>query len=146
MEHAFYIRRMDTSTDSRPTEAPVDRLPLIGFIFVASGEVLAEIDGAPFLCQSGQILLIPQHSPFAIRFCRNAIGYSGGFSPSILSDARPIRYLSAPLHQGFWFDEGAFMGELFNMLAIAFEKGDQVFVEKGLDLLLSRLKPMQAAP
>ncbi|MBQ9477869.1 MAG: helix-turn-helix transcriptional regulator [Bacteroidales bacterium] len=62
------------------------------------------------------------------------------------TDARPIRYLSAPLHQGFWFDEGAFMGELFNMLAIAFEKGDQVFVEKGLDLLLSRLKPMQAAP
>ncbi|MCR5277715.1 MAG: helix-turn-helix transcriptional regulator [Bacteroidales bacterium] len=146
MEHAFYIRRMDTSTDSRPAEAPVDRLPLIGFIFVASGEVLAEIDGAPFLCQSGQILLIPQQSPFAIRFCRNAIGYSGGFSPSILFDARPIRYLSAPLHQGFWFDEGAFMGELFNMLAIAFEKGDQVFVEKGLDLLLSRLKPMQAAP
>lgn len=146
MKHAFYIRRMDTSTDSRPAETPVDRLPLIGFIYVASGEVLAEIDGAPFLCQSGQILLIPQQSPFAIRFCRNAIGYSGGFSPSILSDARPIRYLSAPLHQGFWFDEGAFMGELFNMLAIAFEKGDQVFVEKGLDLLLSRLKPMQAAP
>lgn len=26
------------------------------------------------------------------------------------TDSRPIRYLSAPLHQGFWFDEGAFIG------------------------------------
>ena len=33
------------------------------------------------------------------------------------------------------------MAELFNMLASSFEKGDSVFVEKGLDLLLSRIKP-----
>lgn len=146
MAQSFFIRRMDTSASTKPAETTVDRLPLTGFIYVASGEVLAEIDGVPFLCQSGQILLIPQQSPFAIRFCRNAIGYSGGFSPAILSDTKSIRYLSAPLHQGFWFDEGAFMGELFNMLSIAFEKGDQLFVEKGLDLLLSRLKPTQETP
>ena len=33
------------------------------------------------------------------------------------------------------------MAELFHMLANSFEKGDSVFVEKGLDLLLSRIKP-----
>ena len=137
----FFIRRMDTTSYVKPVEVPEAHIPLIGFIYVASGEVLIEVDSMPFLCQPGQILLIPQQSPFAIRFYQDAIGYTGGFAPSILSDTRPLRYLSAPLHQGFWFDEGAFMSELFNMMANSFEKGDQVFVEKGLDLLLSRIKP-----
>ena len=139
----FFIRKMDTSGYVKPAEAPEARLPLIGFIYVTSGEVLADVDGAPFLCQPGQILLIPQQSPFAIRFYRNAVGYTGGFAPSLLSDTKPLRFLSEPLHQGFWFDEGAFMGELFNMLSNSFEKGDMVFVEKGMDLLLSRIKPAQ---
>lgn len=141
----FFIRRMDTTSYVRPLEVPEAHIPLIGFIYVASGEVLIEVDSMPFLCQPGQILLIPQQSHFAIRFYQDAIGYTGGFAPSILSDTRPLRYLSAPLHQGFWFDEGAFMSELFNMMANSFEKGDQVFIEKGLDLLLSRIKPAREA-
>ena len=32
------------------------------------------------------------------------------------------------------------MSELFNMLALSFEKGDRVFMEKGLDLLLTRIQ------
>ena len=139
----FFIRRMDTSGYIRPAEAPAARLPLIGFVYVSSGEVLIEADGTPFLCQAGQILLIPHQSPFSIRYYRNAVGYTGGFAPSILADTKPLKYLSSPLHQGFWFDEGAFMGELFRMLATSFEKGDRVFIEKGLDLLLSRIKPSQ---
>ena len=137
----FFIRRMDTVGYSKPAEAPVAHLPLISFIYVTSGEVLVDVDGTPFLCQAGHILLIPQQQPFAIRYYRSAIGYTGGFAPSFLPDAKPLRYLSAPLHQGFWFDEGAFVAELFNMLATSFEKGDRLFVEKGLDLLLSRIKP-----
>lgn len=141
----FFIRRMDTTSYVRPLEVPEAHIPLIGFIYVASGEVLIEVDSMPFLCQPGQVLLIPQQSHFAIRFYQDAIGYTGGFAPSILSDTRLLRYLSAPLHQGFWFDEGAFMSELFNMMANSFEKGDQLFVEKGLDLLLSRIKPAREA-
>ena len=134
---------MDTTAYVKPAEVPEDRLPLIGFMYVVSGEVLVEIDRLPYLCQPGQILLIPQQCPFSIRYYRNAVGYTGGFVPSILSDTKPLHYLSSPVHQGFWFDEGAFMGELFNMLANAFEKGDRVFIEKGLDLLLSRIKPVR---
>ena len=137
----FFIRRMDTVGYSRPAEAPAAQLPLVGFIYVTSGEVLVDVDGAPFLCQPGHILLIPQMQPFAIRYYRNAVGYTGGFALSFVADTTPLHYLSAPLHQGFWFDEGAFMAELFNMLASSFDKGDTVFVEKGLDLLLSRLRP-----
>ena len=136
---------MDTVGFIKPAEAPVAQLPLVGFIFVTSGEVLLDVDGTPFLCQPGQILLIPQQHPFAIRYYRSAIGYTGGFAPSFLPDSKLLRYLSAPVHQGFWFDEGAFMAELFNMLATSFEKGDNVFVEKGLDLLLSRIKPNHPA-
>ena len=132
---------MDTTGYIKPAGAPVARLPLIGFIYITSGEVLADTEGTPYLCQPGQILLIPQHCPFAIRYYREAVGYTGGFVPSILPDTKPLRYLSAPIHQGFWFDEGAFVNELFNMLALAFEKGDRNFVEKGLDLLLSRIRP-----
>ena len=132
---------MDTVGFIRPAEAPVARLSLVGFLYITSGEVLVDVDGTPFLCQSGQILLIPQQHPFAVRYYQSAMGYTGGFSPSILADSKPLRYLSAPLHQGFWFDEGAFMEELFNMLAMAHQQGDSVFVEKGLDLLLSRIKP-----
>ena len=138
---SFFIRRMDTTGYIKPSESPQARIPLIGFIYVASGEVLVEVEGTSFLCLPGHILLIPQHNPFAIRYYRDAVGYTGGFIPSILPDTRPLRYLSRPLHQGFWFDEGAFMGELFNMLANSYEREDRGFVEKGLDLLLSRIKP-----
>ena len=141
----FFIRRMDTAGYIKPAEAPVARLPLIGFIFVTSGEVLVDVGGTPFLCQPGQILLIPQQSPFAIHYYRSAVGYTGGFAPSILSDSTVLRYLSSPVYQGFWFDEGVFVGELFNMLAESFEKGDRVFLEKGLDLLLSRIRPNHTA-
>lgn len=140
----FFIRRMDTSGYIKASEAPSARLPLIGFIYVTSGEVLVDVDETPFLCQAGHILLIPQQTTFAIRYYNDVAGYTGGFAPSILADTKPLRFLAAPLHQGFWFDEGVFMGTLFNMLAISFEKGDLVFVEKGLDLLLSRVKPEYA--
>ena len=105
----FFIRRMDTSGFIKPAEVPVARLPLIGFIYVTDGEVLVDADGTPFLCQPGQILLIPQQCPFAVRYYREALGYTGGFAPSILSDAKPLRFITSPLHQGFWFDEGVFI-------------------------------------
>ena len=137
----FFIRRMDTSGYVWSAEVPEAHLPLIGFIYVASGEVLVEVEGTPFLCQPGQILLIPLQTPFSIKYYRNAVGFTGGFAPELLSGSKPLRFLPAPLHQGFWFDEGVFIGELFNMLERSFRKGDNVFLEKGLDLLLSRIKP-----
>ncbi|MCR4825222.1 MAG: helix-turn-helix transcriptional regulator [Bacteroidales bacterium] len=137
----FFIRRMDTSGYIRSPEVPESKLPLIGFIYVTSGEVLADVENTPFLCQPGHLLLIPAQQSFSVRYYRDAVGYAGGFAPAVLPDSKPLRFLTAPLHQAFWFDEGAFLGELFNMLALSFEKHDDVFVGKGLDLLLSRIKP-----
>lgn len=143
--HPFFIRKMNTVGYFKPAEAPAAQLPLIGFIYVTSGEVLVDVEGTPFLCQPGHILLIPRRQSFTIRYYRSAIGYTGGFDLSVLPENKPLRYLSEPLHQAFWFDEGTFMAELFNMLAVSFEKKDRAFIEKGLDLLLSRIKPNHPA-
>lgn len=139
----FYIRRMDGTSHSGTGDIPVARLPLTGFIYVTDGEVLVEADGNPYLCQPGHVLLIPAQCPFSVCYFHDATGYTGGFAASALTDARTLRFITTPLHQAFWFDEGVFMGELFNMLLISFEKNDRMFIEKGLDFFLSRIKSGQ---
>ncbi|MCR5561694.1 MAG: AraC family transcriptional regulator [Bacteroidales bacterium] len=142
---SFFILRMNTSGSAKSTEDSVTRLPLVGFIYLTDGEVLADVDGTPFLCQPGQVLLIPSDRPFTIRYYSDAIGFKGGFSPSTVSDTAALRFLSEPIHQGFWFEEAAFMGMLFSMLESAFQKGERAFIEKGLDLFLTRVKPGRGA-
>ena len=136
----FFIRRMDAPDNVHTQDVPVAKLPLIGFIYVTRGEVLVEAYGNTFLCQTGHALIIPAECPFSIRYYRDAAGYTGAFSSSFITDAKPLRYLTVPVHQAFWFDEGVFMAQLFNMIQESFDKGDQVFVEKALDLFLSRIK------
>lgn len=136
----FFIRRLNTYDRNKPVQMPQATLPLVGFLYVTSGEVLVEIGGTPYLCQTGHALIIPAKHPFSIRYYNDAAGYSGAFSTSLLSDTRPLRFLTEPIHQAFWFDEGVFMGELFNMIQLSFEKGDNLFIEKALDLFLSRLR------
>ena len=142
--YRFYIRRMDTASRNGASEVPAASLPLIGFIYVTQGEVLVEADGNSYLCQAGHVLIIPAQCLFAIRYYREATGYTGAFSTSMLTDTKPLRYLTAPVHQAFWFDEGVFMGELFNMIQESFEKRDELFIEKALDLFLSRIKSGQS--
>lgn len=137
----FFIRRMDTSGYVKSSQVPVADLPLVGFIYVTDGEVLIDVNGSSFLCQPGQVLLIPAQSPFSIRYYKDAIGFTGGFSPAFLSETKALRFLSEPVHQGFWFDEAAFMGMLFSMLETAFEQGDSAFIEKGIGLFLCKIKP-----
>jgi len=140
----FYIRRMNTLKPAGTNEIPVAKLPLIGFIYVTKGEVLVEADGNSYLCHPGHILIIPALCPFAIRYYKDATGYTGAFDTTVLADSKPLRFLTSPIHQAFWFDEAVFMAELFNMMLNSFEKGDDVFIEKGLDLFLSIIKSGQS--
>lgn len=136
----FYIRRMDTASRNGADEVPTARIPLIGFIFVTQGEVLVEAGGNSYLCQTGHVLIIPAMCPFSIRYYHDATGYTGAFAVSSLTGSTSLRFMTEPVHQAFWFDEGVFMGELFNMLLTSFQKADDLFIEKGLDLFLSRIK------
>lgn len=138
--YRFFIRRMSTVNKKGTNEIPVSRLPLIGFVFVTRGELLVEADGNPYLCQPGHILLLPEQCPFSIKYFNEATGYSGAFSTSLLTNTKPLRFLTRPIHQAFWFDEGVFMIELFNMIMLSYEKSDNSFIEKALDLILSRIK------
>lgn len=137
----FFIRRLDGTGSSRHPQVPWAEMPLTGFVWLFSGELLADVDGESFLCSAGHLLVIPKGRRFAVRHYPDASGFAGGFSDRILS-AEGLKVLSAvkePLQQAFWFDEALFVGELFNMLSISSEKDDRVFIEKGLDLLISRL-------
>ena len=140
----FFIRRMDTTGFSKAAEVPLASLPMVGFLYLTDGEVLTEIEGQSYLCGPGHLLLIPECVPFSIPYYRDAVGYTGGFSSGFLSEGKRMPRLAGPVQQAFWFDEGAFVGELFNMLQISFEKGDRPFLESGLDLLLSRIRALSA--
>lgn len=142
----FYIRRMDTTGFSRAAEIPLASLPMVGFVYLTEGEVLAEIEGQSYLCGPGHLLLIPEGIPFSIPYYRDAVGFTGGFSTQTLAESQILPHLAAPIQQAFWFDEGAFVSELFNMLALSFEKEDKRFIEKALDLLLSRVRALSAPP
>lgn len=136
----FFIRRMDTAGHIRAAQVPSARLPMIGFVYLTDGELLAEVDGSSFLCSPGHLLLIPENRPFAIRYYENARGYTGAFSVSMLPDRHAVAFLPEPVHAAFWFDEASFVGELFNLMAISSGKGKDERIRKSLDLLLSMIQ------
>lgn len=137
---SFFIRRMDTKGRITVPERPSVELPMVGFMYLSAGEVLVEADGIQYLCAAGHLLLIPSHRPFSIRFFSDSVGYTGAFREDILSGAERILPWTEPIQQAFWFDEAAFVGELFNMLVGASEHNDTDFITRGLDLLVSRVR------
>jgi AraC-like DNA-binding protein len=141
---SFFIRRMNTSGFIKPDKVPRAVLPGMGFIYLTGGEILVEVDSRPYLCSAGHLLLIPDKFPFAILHYSDALGFTGLVSPHLLarSGGNVLSLLIAPHQQAFWFDEAGFVGELFNMLQLSFERGDTSFIEKGIDILLSRIKPL----
>ena len=136
---------MNTSGSIKPDKVPQAVLPGTGFIYLTGGEIIVEVDSRPFLCSAGHLLLIPEKVPFAILHYSDAVGFTGLISPHLLakSGGSVLSFLIAPHQQAFWFDEAGFVGELFNMLLLSFERGDTSFIEKGIDLLLSRIKPLE---
>lgn len=137
----FFVKKLFTVGFVKVPSVPEVRLPLVGFVYLTGGEMLVEVDKKPYLCSAGQLLLIPEKMPYSILHFVDATGYDGGFRPEILPDARALSVLRQPVQQAFWFDEAAFVAELFNMMDIAGRKDDKVFIAKGMDLLLSRLDP-----
>lgn len=116
----------------------------MGFMYLSAGEVLVEVEGVQYLCIAGHLLLIPPQKSFSIRYFSDSVGYTGAFRADILSDAEHVLQWTEPIQHAFWFDEAAFVGELFNMLMRAYEHADTDFVNRGLDLLLSRVRKHEA--
>ena len=140
LRNGFFIRRMSSSPNCDSGNAPKEGLPFFGFVFVSNGEVLIETAENTYICMPGHAVIIPSQTSFIVRYYQTASGYIGGFDMSAIPDSKPIRFLTEPLHKAFWFDEGVFMCELFNMIQVSFEKGDDTFVQKGFDLFISRIR------
>ena len=80
----FFIRRMNTRGRITVAEVPSASLPLVGFLYLTEGEVLAEVDGIQFLCESGHLLLIPEGHPLGVlvrrgRLRRGTVQHAGPF-------------------------------------------------------------------
>ena len=136
----FSIHRLDTRGYISVPDIEASDLPFVSFLYIEEGEVLTEIDGNQYMCSAGNLLIIPEHHHFYIRYYAEAVGYTGMFRPNMLS--RPMKILKpvAPMQQAFMPDEARFMGEMFNMMRINIQKQNLYFLSKGLDLLLSLIK------
>ena len=137
----FFIRKIDTHGSNRSAWMRPAVLSLTGFIFLLDGEVLVESCGQANILSAGHLLLIPENEPFVVPHFSDAVGFSGRFPSDLLTESRRLQVLKKPFQQAFWFDEGLFIGELFNMLHLSFQREDKVFIDKGLDILISRLRP-----
>lgn len=132
----FIIRRMDTVGSIKAAFVRSAAFPIVSFVYLTDGVLLAQVGEQLFQCWPGQLLLIPPKTDFSIRYYKDAKGYTGGFQTSLSSE---LALITKPFHCAFWFDEAGFVGELFNMMAISFDKKRPEFIHKALILLLAML-------
>lgn len=116
--------------------------PLFSYSFLLEGEVLVTIEGKNILISAGQFILVPESKTIIIKHFNGARGFTGGFSLSELKDASyPVLRTQEPILQSFWFDDAVFMGALMKRMQVAFEEKDKAFMQSGMDLILSQLRP-----
>ena len=137
-QRAFYIERVGPSAlPVEATEIPRTTLPRYTFLFILEGEMLADIDGQPFLCRGGQLLMIPEGMAFSVNYYKDLVGYTGSF---LLSSLREVSYgiLTAgkPVVRTFWFDGAAFVAQIMDRMTAAQARGDEGYIARAFDLLL----------
>ena len=72
-----FVKKLSTVGFVKVPSVPEVRLPLIGFVYLTGGEMLVEVDGKPYLCTAGQLILIPEKTPYSILHFVDAVGYDG---------------------------------------------------------------------
>ena len=126
-QKGLFIKRVESKLPVEATEIPRTTLPCYTFLFLLEGEMLADINGEPFLCRGGQFLLIPA----------NIVGYTGGF---FLSSLRDMSYgfltSGKPVLRTYWFDSAAFIAQVMDRMTAAFSRNDVGYLTRAFDLLL----------
>lgn len=132
----FFIRKLRARDRSEPSQIPFASIPQTSFLFLSGGELLAEVDGTPFLCVAGHLLLIPEGMPFVIHWFKELAGYCGCFSASLSPEiARRVLPIRHPVHQAFWFEDAVLADSLFGKMARS--SGRPALLAQCLDLLLA---------
>ena len=136
-KQGFFIKRVETKLPIEATEIPRTVLSRFAFLFLLEGEMLAEIDGNPYLCRGGQFLLIPEGIAFSVHHFTDLVGYTGSFS---LSSLRDISYgcltSGKPTVCTFWFDNAAFIAQIMERMTASLSRSDDGYLVRALDLIL----------
>jgi len=137
----LFIHRMDTQGRIMAPQIPAARIPMYGFMFLTTGQVLLDVGGSPVLLHGGEFLLIPEGMPFAVRYYQDSVGYTGGFRESFLKDAsHPILREEGFSVHAFVHDDAIFMASVFSRMLDAFP-ADVNYLKSGLDFILAHLRP-----
>ena len=136
-KQGIFIKRVETKLPIEATEIPRTVLSRFAFLFLLEGEMLAEIDGNPYLCRGGQFLLIPEGIAFSVHHFTDLVGYTGSFS---LSSLRDISYgcltSGKPTVCTFWFDNAAFIAQIMERMTASLSRSDDGYLVRALDLIL----------
>lgn len=82
------------------------------FIYLISGEVLADVDGHPYVLRGQDCALIPPQSAYSVQYFKDCIGYMGAFSSGLLRNSghKVLRIntpsvMTMPMEDKVFFDE-----------------------------------------
>ena len=143
----FSIRKEKREGFFDVSEVPVSVMPFFSFVYLIEGEVLLEIEGQPWLCQAGQVLMVPRNIPFKVLHFKENYGYECGFSIHAVKDlSYECLHDPHPLLQTFPPEETDFTAALLEQLLLAWKRKDHKLVASALDLFLCRLKVMEGHP
>ncbi|MBR6863567.1 MAG: helix-turn-helix domain-containing protein [Bacteroidales bacterium] len=132
---------METSIPVEATLIPKTTVPRYSFLFLMEGEILADIDGHPFLCQAGQFLLVPEGMTISVNYFKDLVGYTGSFQLSALRDVSySIITSGQPVIRTFWFDGATFVAQVMDRLTAALARGDEGYITRAFDLILYMMK------
>jgi len=116
--------------------------PVFSYSFLLEGEVLVSVEDKNILISAGQFILVPENQTIVIKHFKGCRGFTGGFTLNELKDASyPVLRTKEPILQSFWFDDAVFMGALLKRMQVAADDKDKAFLQSGMDLILSQLRP-----
>lgn len=143
----FSIRKEHREGFIDLSESPGTVLPFFAFAYLMEGELLLEIEGAPYLCREGHIIVIPPNTPFKVLYFKGNSSYECGFSTRFLKDlSYDCIHSALPLLQLLEGQEADFTSSLLELMLKAFMNNDMKLVASALDLFLCRIKPIPDAP
>ena len=143
----FSIRKEKREGFFDVSDVPESVMPFFSFVYLIEGEVLLEIEGQTWLCQAGQVLLVPRNTPFKVLYFKGNYGYECGFSIHAVKDlSYECLHITHPLLQSFRNEEADFTAALLEHLLLARERKDERMIASTLDLFLCRLEVLDGHP
>jgi len=122
-------------------------LPFFSFAYLVEGEVLLEVEGQPYLCKAGQMLMIPRNIPFKVLHFKENLSFECGFSINFLKDVSyDCLHNPHPILQSFLAEDADFTAALLEQMLSAWRRKDFAVTASSLDLFLCRIKVQDSHP